>query len=214
MQALTLLIISCILAGCYNNTDKPSQPKHKLRPIINRTSDTILIVSMNLKEQYLLPIIGSKVKEFYHLPVKYEQYHLPKFAYYSPRKRFKADSLITYLQYRNNGRYRFVAGLTSADISTTLHDKADFGIFGLGTSNNKGCITSTFRLKKGATQQKLIDRVEKVVLHEVGHNNGLKHCTTPYPCFMKDANKKIQTVDAEPKDLCKPCKRKVQIVLP
>ena len=45
--------------------------------------------------------------------------------------------------------------------------------------------------------------MEKVVLHELGHNYGLPHCTSPYPCFMKAANGKISEVDEEPMDMCK-----------
>ena len=37
--------------------------------------------------------------------------------------------------------------------------------------------------------------MKKVVLHELGHNFGIPHCTKTEPCVMKDAVEKISTVD-------------------
>ena len=206
------LLISLSLYTVYNRNNKAKHPIQKT--VIKSVSppkklDTILIVTMNFNEKYLLETIGKKVTDFYHLPVKYQESYLPQFAYYAERNRFRADSLISYLKHINNGRYKFVAGLTSKDISCTNESNPDWGVFGLGSLDCSGCITSTFRLKKGVTVQKLTDRLEKVVLHEIGHNNGLQHCTTSYPCFMKAADGTISEVDSEPMDICKPCKTKL-----
>ena len=65
-------------------------------------------------------------------------------------------------------------------------------------------------MKKGVSKFQLLERLEKVILHEIGHNYGLNHCTSPYPCFMKDANGKIKQVDSEPMDMCVECKKKIK----
>jgi archaemetzincin len=212
LYSIIALLISLCLYIVYsrNNKAKPVVKKTVIKSVSPiKKLDTILIVTMNFNENYLLETIGKKVTDFYHIPVKYQESYLPQFAYNAERNRFRADSLISYLKHINNGRYKFVAGLTSKDISCTNGDNPDWGVFGLGSLDCSGCITSTFRLKKGVTVQKLTDRLEKVVLHEIGHNNGLQHCTTSYPCFMKAADGTISEVDSEPMDICKPCKTKL-----
>jgi len=51
---------------------------------------------------------------------------------------------------------------------------------GLGFCPGKACVASTYRLDKTASQ------LFKVAIHELGHTQGLKHCTVKY-CFMQDA---------------------------
>lgn len=208
---LLLLIFSLLVSSCKNHINE-NHPKKVVRFLdAPKKSDTVLIVTMNFNEQYLLPIIGAKVTSFYHLPVKFKESYLPQFAYYAPRNRFRADSLISYLKRLNKGKYRFAVGLTSKDISCTNENIPDWGVFGLGSLDASGCISSTFRLKKGVSTQKLTERLEKVVLHEIGHNYGLPHCTTPFPCFMKAADGKISEVDSEPLDICKICRGKIKL---
>ena len=173
--------------------------------------DTILLVSMDFNEVFLIPPIKNKIKTFYKLPVKHIQSSLPRFAYYKERDRYRADSLLNYLAALNNRRDRFITGLTSKDISTTNGSILDWGIFGLGSLSAKGCITSSFRLKRNASTALLTERIQKVVLHEVGHNFGLPHCTSIFPCFMKAADGKISEVDTEPMEMCSVCRGKIRL---
>ena len=173
--------------------------------------DTILLVSMSFGEINLIDPIESKVTSFYHIPVKRVIAPLPAFAFFKQRNRYRADSLLNYLAAINNGRYRFVAGLTSKDISCTNGQIPDWGVFGLGSLSAKGCVTSSYRLKKNASLRLLTERIQKVILHEIGHNHGLNHCLSPYPCFMKAANGKISEVDSEPMDMCKLCREKINL---
>ena len=208
-SALLLATNGLLLQACHNKNADQAAKGNFIQNIFPSKSDTALIVSMNFYEKDLLAIIGAKVSSFYHLPVRYKTAALPPFAYYAPRNRFRADTLIRYLKQLNHGQYRFVVGLTSKDISCTTPHFPDWGVFGLGSLDASGCITSTFRLKKGVSTQKLTERLEKVVLHEIGHNQGLNHCTTPYPCFMKAANAKVAIVDGEPMDICTSCRSKI-----
>jgi archaemetzincin len=174
-------------------------------------SDTILLVSMAFNETYLIESIKNKVTSFYHIPVKCIVEKLPPSAFFKPRNRFRADLLLNYLKTVNNGKYRFVAGLTSKDISCTSGSIPDWGVFGLGTLSGKECITSSFRLKKNASCALLTERIQKVVLHEIGHNHRLDHCISPYPCFMKAANGKISEVDSDPMEMCSQCRKKANL---
>ena len=82
----------------------------------------------------------------------------------------------------------------------------EYGILGLGLRPGSVCIISTFRMKRKATEQKTLERLEKVAIHEIGHNLGLDHCTTNKLCLMNDANGTISQVDRERVWLCNKCR--------
>jgi len=127
---------------------------------------------------------------------------LPQTAYYSPRNRFRADSLIRFLRDRTSEGCVSI-GLTSKDIS---HDKAsisDYGIMGLGYQPGRSCIVSTFRLSKTNLSKQFL----KLSLHELGHTQGLPHCPEK-TCLMRDAEGKNHF--EEQIGFCKDCKEYLQ----
>lgn len=106
---------------------------------------------------------------------------MPESAFYPPRNRYRADSLIRYLQH-TIPEEDVVIGITHHDISTTKKQIPDYGVMGLGFQPGKSCVVSTFRLRKNNLNEELF----KVAIHEWGHTRGLPHCSTP-DCFMRDA---------------------------
>ena len=133
--------------------------------------------------------------------------------------RYRADAILKILEQEKPDSLNHIMALTTFDISTTKTDTfgnvkepkskyADWGIFGLGQKPGAACILSTFRLKN-ATHAKFIDRVKKVSVHELGHAQGLDHCTSPY-CVMKDAAESIHTIDQVRLEFCENCRRKIQ----
>lgn len=106
---------------------------------------------------------------------------LPRNAYVTERRRYRADSLLRLL--RNwHGSDTITVGITNSDISTGKGKINDWGIMGLGYRPGKACVVSTFRL----SNEKRNEQFYKVVLHEIGHTFGLPHCTQ-LNCFMRDA---------------------------
>ena len=205
-----LIVAALFLLSCNANNkeetpiEAPSaQEEVKTTP----TNDTILLVTMNFEEKELVPVIADAITAYYHNPVKVADAPLPEKAFLSARNRYQGKEIIANLKTLNTNHYRFIAGLTSKDICTKRRGVDDWGIFGLGSLDGSGCISSTCRLKKGVSHEKLTDRIKKVVLHEIGHNHGLHHCRTKNPCFMKDANGSIKVVDNEPMDICSDCKK-------
>lgn len=189
-----------------------SKAKTQEAPITKttKTNDTIQIVLLGFNEKNILPFIKSKIESYYHYPTVVIEKEIPKSLISPIRGRVDANKTIAFLKTQNRSQYRFVVGLTSKDICTPKNNIPDYGVFGLGSLDGSGCISSTLRLNRGVSQQKLIERLQKVVLHEIGHNHGINHCTSPFPCFMKDANGTIKTVDQEPMDMCEVCKRKMK----
>jgi archaemetzincin len=126
---------------------------------------------------------------------------LPQLAWYKPRNRYRADSLIHWLG-RNTTGDNVTIGLTSKDISATKGNVRDFGIMGLGFRPGNACVASSFRLSKNNNSEELF----KVAIHELGHTQGLDHCPVKY-CFMRDAEGKNTT--GEEKEFCSDCKQKL-----
>lgn len=88
-------------------------------------------------------------------------------------------------------------------------NRPEYGIFGLGLRPGRTCIISTFRLKRGVSNKKTLERLEKVTLHEIGHNLGLEHCEYDKKCIMNDAKGTIKQVDKEKVWFCNNCKKQL-----
>ena len=122
---------------------------------------------------------------------------LPQRAYYVPRNRYRADSLIDILK-SNTKDGHVTIGLTCKDISSEKGSIKDYGIMGLGFQPGKSCVVSPFRLSKN----NLNDQFFKVAIHELGHTQGLDHCSDK-TCIMTDANSKNTTENEI--GFCKKC---------
>ncbi|MFN6945091.1 MAG: hypothetical protein ACK4ND_09085 [Cytophagaceae bacterium] len=136
--------------------------------------------------------------------------------YKSPR--YCADSIIHYLKVTKPDSVDHILAVTGYDISTSIKDSfgnikepkgkyRDWGIFGLGYRPGSSCIVSTFRLKH-KDRKIFLERMNKVSLHELGHNFNLPHCTNN-DCFMQDAAESIKTIDKVSLQLCGSCVRKI-----
>lgn len=123
---------------------------------------------------------------------------LPKNALNQNKTRYRADSMLKYLKQINN-KSTFLIGLTANDISTTKNGIQDWGVMGLGYCPGSVCIASSYRLKNKNKASQLF----KVAIHELGHTQGLPHCTER-TCFMRDAEGKNPT--DEEIAFCKRCK--------
>jgi archaemetzincin len=134
---------------------------------------------------------------------------LPDTAFYAPRKRYRADKLLEFLESAAEPRFAKVVGLAPRDISTTKGKVSDWGIFGLGNLGGRACVVSTWRLGRGKVAEAWFrERLVKVVCHEVGHTFGLEHCPNR-GCLMEDAGGAIKTVDQERLEMCAECRKRL-----
>ncbi len=74
---------------------------------------------------------------------------------------------------------------------------------GLGYQPGSACIVSTYRLSK--TERKV--QLFKVAIHELGHTQGLAHCTEEF-CYMRDAKGRNPT--NEETQFCNSCSTKLK----
>jgi archaemetzincin len=151
----------------------------------------------DLPKDYL-NYVHSELKKLYSdIEIK-RSIPLPKKAWYAPRKRYRADSLIRYLS-SITPEGHLTIGLTTKDISTTNGSIKDWGIMGLGYCPGRSCVASSFRLNKA----KRLEQLFKVSIHELGHTQGIPHCPIK-TCYMQDAEGKNNT-DSEI-EFCAKCK--------
>jgi len=120
-------------------------------------------------------------------------------AYYKPRDRYRADSILKFTRYKH-GIDTLMLLMTHRDISVTKNRIKDWGIMGLAHSPGNVCVVSTYRLDKN----KLTEQLYKVSIHELGHTQGLSHCPVK-SCYMRDASSG-NPLDEE-KEFCPSCEK-------
>jgi archaemetzincin len=153
---------------------------------------------MMVYQKKLLNYIFAELRKVYPELKLLTYKPLPQSAYYKPRNRYKADTILAILNNTTaNGEY--TVALTNKDISTDNGPGIpDWGVMGLGLINGKPCVASTFRVSKTNVKQQYF----KVVIHELGHTQGLPHCPDK-TCIMTDAEGKNNTENE--KGFCKKC---------
>jgi archaemetzincin len=166
-------VVACaLLAGCSGLEDPPKLPLAiELQPMGQPEASFVRQVSKILEERY-----RSKVRVEAPIP-------LPSEAYYAPRKRWRAETLVDALGRARRGD--LVVGITQADISIPKPPHKDWGVFGLGSGPLRSCVLSGYRIKNEAL-------LRDVVTHEVGHALGLPHCDNP-KCTMADYGGKARS---------------------
>lgn len=155
-------------------------------------------------------LVKQALEAFYDFDVRLlPRVDLPKSSYYRPRRRYRAEKLLAFLQRTMPEDGRRILGLTSSDISTTKGKHHDWGILGLATIDGAACVISSFRTRKGARNREHARiRLAKTAVHEIGHTLGLEHCPTR-DCLLQDARGKVATSDRE-RDLCPRCRAKLE----
>lgn len=125
----------------------------------------------------------------------------PDSAYYAPRNRYRADKLVRHLKQLQASTSDLVVGFSPRDISDSLHGYEDYGVMGWTRYALRTSVVSTYRLKKKTLQSDFV----KLVLHELGHADGLPHCKNSSSCYMRDANKQNHFPELD--GFCDECKK-------
>jgi archaemetzincin len=186
-----LWVAACFLYGMTRTAagftpDYESRLTIQIQPFDDIAADKVKYVFTEIKKVYSNTILLKPVK-------------LPSQAFYRPRSRYRADTIIAWLS-RRTQRSHVTIGVTSKDVSTDKGKIIDWGVMGLAYQPGNACVVSTFRLSK----KNLNDQLFKVSIHELGHTQGLPHCENK-TCYMADAEGGNPT-DSET-GFCPKCKR-------
>ena len=152
----------------------------------------------------------KEIEQFYQVKTKsLPPVSLPKKTMTAIKGRYQANRILDWMKEKYRNKNAKVILLTNADICTdrNLNGKINpnYRIFGLGVRPGNFCVVTISRFGNKKVERKLA----YVVLHELGHNYGLEHCTTPH-CMMKDAQGKGANIENEPKQFCKKCRNLIR----
>ncbi len=174
---------------------------------INTKPKTIYIQPLGNVNQEYVNYIKKSVENFYgYSCIIKPKLSLTKDILAASKTRYEAGKILKKYNSKQN-----LLLITEKDIA---HRKSsnfpEWGIFGLGYRPGTSCVISTFRLKKNVSKAKLLDRLKKVALHEIGHNLGLEHCTNNKECMMTSASETIKQVDREKIWFCSKCWKQIR----
>lgn len=203
MKLLFQLFLLLLFASCKTQHKKEQHTINTKRPVV-------ILQPLQFSDTASLQLLRDSIEAFYNATVYIApNKNFPDHLYYKPRNRYRADRIIHWLRMNIADSVRTVAGITSLDVSTTKNNVYDYGVMGLGYSPGHACVVSTFRAAKTARNKNhLQQRLLKLVIHELGHNFGLTHCSKK-ACYMVDAEGQMK-LDEE-RFLCEQCKKKMKL---
>lgn len=131
---------------------------------------------------------------------------LPRAALDAARAQYDADALIDALFRRAPEDAVGLVGITNADLFDTRHGRF---VFGLASLIDRVAVVSLARYRgswwgQSLDPRRFRDRYYKVVVHEVGHTLGLRHCERQVCAMRDDAD--IHALDASPRRFCSACR--------
>ncbi|MGX5683934.1 Zn-dependent protease [Chryseobacterium cucumeris] len=194
MKNYSFFYLPILLILAYSCSEKKDKAAEKaVKPTI-----TILIQPFKDINDETVAKVAEGIRNVYPNVKVLDAIEFPENTYYKERNRYRADSIIKFLNKETKEGFVTI-GLTAKDISATRGKIRDFGIMGLGYRPGKACVASSFRLSKENRDEQFY----KIAIHELGHTQGLPHCPEKM-CFMRDAEGKNPT--NEETDFCKKCK--------
>jgi archaemetzincin len=224
MRALAIACVS-VLGGCeavaltaeLDEDSAELAAMTALGDVAAGTRGTVLIVELGPFPDDLKAHIEDALRDELQVEVKHlDSMPLPKSAYYKPRHRWRADTILDVLneEHGDEPATTRVLALTASDISVTKEPFADWGIFGLANSPGEAAVVSMFRLKRKAKDRAHLKfRLASVAVHEVGHTFGLPHCEEEQ-CAMLDAEGGIANTDTGTGKLGPSCRARLDDAFP
>ncbi len=169
----------------------------------------ILIIDHGNFEKDFLGSIAESITGEYRLPVSLKESHVDLSEFFDPMRR----------QYNGN---KMMKELDSWSLQEHIKNIALFRvdlfnpiltfIFGQASLNGNIGVASLYRLRNEQYGMKkddalLLERFQKVVIHELGHMFGLVHCHVP-PCVMRSSTY-VEDIDQKSPHLCTRCRQEL-----
>lgn len=156
-------------------------------PTLAKKSRGIILQPYDGIDEKITEDMYQRLTKIFSTVEKQKSIPLPSSAFYKPRNRYKADTIIK-IQQGEVREHFIMIGISHRDISTRKGQQEDWGVMGLAYRPGNSCIASYFRLPAKEKAYSFY----KVVIHEIGHTEGLDHCENKR-CFMQNAEGKNKT---------------------
>jgi archaemetzincin len=192
MKHKFLIVFIALFVSCKTDNKRSADVSIVNKAEANIERHSISILPFKEVDRALIKTVKDKLeKEFSAEIVIINTASLPDYAFYKPRQRYIADSLLVFLKAANNKKFEKIIGVTTKDIATRKAEIDNWGILGLGSCPGEACVISAFRAGKNRiSNNDFLRRMTTLALHELGHTYGLEHCWVD-KWLMKDAEGKM-----------------------
>jgi archaemetzincin len=171
----------------------------------------ILLISHGQFEKDILEIIAEDVNKEFNYPIKFKNSRADLNEFYDPtRRQYDGNKIVRSLDTLSEPETLKIIGLFEVDLFIPILTY----IFGQAIFKGKTGIVSIYRLKNELYGMKkdealLLNRLKKVVIHELGHTFGLAHCHLPN-CVMRSSTY-VEDIDQKKYNLCSSCRKEMEI---
>jgi archaemetzincin len=172
----------------------------------------ITLISFGYFRKDILETIAENVKREFSFPVNIKEGHLDLSEFYdASRRQYNGNALLKLVDSNfSSGSFKTI-GLFSVDLFIPILTY----IFGQAMLNGRTGIASLYRLSNErygmpADETLLMDRFRKEVIHELGHNFGLLHCSNP-TCVMRSSTY-VEDIDQKSPNLCARCRAAIGLI--
>ena len=166
----------------------------------------IHIVPMSEGDIEALASTAEGIHEQFGLEVKIaDNKGPPAYAFDAARKQYNSNLIIKALLETCPPDALRILGVTNFDLFSPIFSF----VFGEAQFGGRGAVVSTYRLHGNSEEQShgcppLLDRLEKEMMHELGHTFHLRHCADP-DCVMHYSSG-VQCADRKFAFFCSACR--------
>ncbi len=145
------------------------------------------------------------------MPVSVKESHMDLSEFFDPmRRQYNGNKLMKELDSLSSLNHIKTIALFHVDLFNPILTY----IFGQAALNGNIGVASLYRLRNEQYGMKkdddlLLERFQKVVIHEIGHMFGLVHCHIP-PCVMRSSTY-VEDIDQKDPKLCSKCRQEITI---
>jgi archaemetzincin len=176
------------------------------KTIIPDQNKVINIQPLGYVDPQYIAKVKTSIKEFYGFDCAVlPQVDVSDDILTTSKQKYDASKI---LKKYNTYNYRVI--VTEKQIACSCWVSPEYTCFGLARMPGKICVVSTFRLKQNTTKDITCIRIEKTILHELGHNFNLDHCTNNSQCVMYNGDGSVEQLDREKIWLCPSCQNKIK----
>lgn len=173
--------------------------------------ENITIILLGYPEKDFPEQILRQVESEFSFPTLLKEKYWDLSDYFeASRRQYNANRILEEMEHRFATEHDKVIGLFNVDLFIPI---LTF-IFGQAFLNGQSALVSAYRLRNEryglAPDEKLFtDRLQKEIIHELGHCFGLIHCPNP-DCVMHSSTY-VEDIDQKSSSLCHTCKHKLNI---